>query len=452
MNIKSFLNTVCKEIKYKPARIAINNELEMHMQELKEEYKNNGLQPYDAEEKAVSQMGIAEDIGKKLNKIHKPKLDWKLLILIAILMGFGIVVSVFKHKITLDNCIGQTLFFMSTGIILGIMVYLLDYKQMKRYSNVIYLIATIIMFLPIIGLCSHKINGISYVYIFRISFLPCVITIPLYIVSFIGYMCNYDSKNTISILKNKITLNKSMLKIICLCLLSIVLILILPSFINALILSIIYLVISTITIKQRNAQYIKKLTVLYSSFILLLILLAIAIGGNIYKDAKLNNLFNLESYSLENKNISILQKEVLEKAKLLGNIESSIFSSNEFFISKKSNLTFLYLLGKIGIILSSLLIFIIILTSIKLIFNTKKIKDLYGKSLMIGFSTLYILQSIGSVLSNIILGITIDVDLPFVAYGGVSIIVNSINIAIILSVYRRKDISQYDETYEIDYT
>ena len=45
---------------------------------------------------------------------------------------------------------------------------------------------------------------------------------------------------------------------------------------------------------------------------------------------------------------------------------------------------------------------------------------------------------------NINLGIQININLPFVTYGGAYFIVNIINIAIILSIYRRKDINFYD--------
>lgn len=42
-------------------------------------------------------MGNAEEIGRKLNKIHKPKLDWKLLIITFVLICFGFVVSFIKN-------------------------------------------------------------------------------------------------------------------------------------------------------------------------------------------------------------------------------------------------------------------------------------------------------------------------------------------------------------------
>ena len=56
LDIKSFLNKVCEEIKYKPARKGISEELELHIQEIKEDFINKGINSDEAEEKAVSQM------------------------------------------------------------------------------------------------------------------------------------------------------------------------------------------------------------------------------------------------------------------------------------------------------------------------------------------------------------------------------------------------------------
>lgn len=73
LNTKEFLNDVCKEIKYKPASRPISEELEGHIQDAKEDYLCKGYSENEAEEKAVEQMGDAKQIGRKLNKIHKPK-------------------------------------------------------------------------------------------------------------------------------------------------------------------------------------------------------------------------------------------------------------------------------------------------------------------------------------------------------------------------------------------
>ena len=62
--------------------------MKSHIEDAKEDFINKGMEKHEAEKKAVKAMGNPEEIGKELNKVHRQKLDWKLLILIFILIGF----------------------------------------------------------------------------------------------------------------------------------------------------------------------------------------------------------------------------------------------------------------------------------------------------------------------------------------------------------------------------
>ena len=93
MQTKEFLNTVCEQIKYKPIRNSISEELKNHIEDRKEELIEMGQNEEEAEKNAVEQMGDAEIIGKELNKVHRPRLDWKLLIILVVLLIFGFVIS-----------------------------------------------------------------------------------------------------------------------------------------------------------------------------------------------------------------------------------------------------------------------------------------------------------------------------------------------------------------------
>ena len=98
LQIKEFLDSVCEQIKYKPIRKNISEELQNHIEESKENYIKEGLEEQVAEEKAIKQMGEAQEIGKKLNKIHRPKLDWKLLLILMILLCFSGLVVLIKSR------------------------------------------------------------------------------------------------------------------------------------------------------------------------------------------------------------------------------------------------------------------------------------------------------------------------------------------------------------------
>ena len=51
LQIKEFLNNVCEQIKYKPIRNEIAEELENHIKEAKENYIQEGIEEIEAEEK-----------------------------------------------------------------------------------------------------------------------------------------------------------------------------------------------------------------------------------------------------------------------------------------------------------------------------------------------------------------------------------------------------------------
>lgn len=425
MNIKSFLDDVCEQIKYKPAKKEIYNELELHIKELKEDYMNDGMGEPEAEEKAVLQMGIAKDIGKRLNRIHRPKLNWQLLLAIIFLICFGILISTFKQQISHSGYIGNTIIYMLFGFITSIVIYLCDYKKMKKYSNIIYLIATLIMLLPFVGL-GLTLNGKNFVRFFGITFSPCIIAIPLYVITFSGYIYNYNENKT----------KTNLLKIIILSTFSLLLVSLLPSLENVLILSIIYLVITTAKIIEHNQKIIKKIVLLYGFTLIFLSVLILGLN--------MTNSINLKHIDEQ---IHSIQKDILEHAQFIGEAESQTFKDGELLISTESNYTFSYLLGKIGIIFSVALTATIILTSLLLICNIKRINEQYGKYLTIGLSTLFLLESIGNILMNINTNVTIDINLPFVTYGSVYFLINCFIISIILSIYRRKDINVYDELY-----
>lgn len=451
MDTNNFLNKVCEEIKYKPVRKGISEELKSHIQEIKEEYINKGIPENEAEQKAVSQMGIPEEIGKKLNKIHKPKLDLKLLLLIVILMGFGVFIVILKQPTMNDNYIGSTIIYMIIGTILSIGIYFFDYKLLKKYSTMIYLIASILMLLPILHF-GFNIRGVYHIQLFGITIFPPTIAVPLYLISFIGFIINYNKSNNfnITILNKEILINKDMIKIIICSVVSLILMEYIPSTTNVIILGIAYLIISTVRIIQNKKNCIKNLIILHGIPVFMGLMLMLMLIKSPYRLERIVSSFNPEIDPESSGYVGMLQKEILENAKIIGEANTSAVSNDKSIINVESNYTFIYLLGKTGILVACLLVCTIILTSIKLIINAKNIKEQYGKFLIIGLSSLYILQSFATIFMNINMGIQTNVNLPFVTYGGVYFIVSILTIAVIFSVYRKKDIYQYEIENKIE--
>ena len=447
MDIKNFLDTVKNEIKYEPIRENIEEELKSHIEDAKDDLMSKGIEENEAEEKAVEAMGNPADIGKKLNKIHRPKFDWKLGILVLILLGYGIFIAILQEDTSNSpNMVFNILKYTIIGLILCIGVYFIDYRKIKKYSMHIYIAATAIMLMPYIGL-STRINGILYARVFRVTFLTATVTVPLYLIAFIGWITSYKKENVINlqIEDKKIEINKDKIKIIILSIISLGLMIQIPSISNAIVLCVSYLIISLIKIMQESKQKLTEFSKLLIPFVLLGIIFTFYLVSEPYRLERITSSFNPESDPNESGYEGMLQKEILEKAKWFGEADTDIIKSDEFIISKESNFAFIYLVGKQGIVVAGILVLTIILMSTKFILNAKNIKDKYGKFLIIGMGSLYIVQSIMSVLMNVNLAVRTGFYLPLVSYGEVYFIVNMICIGLVLSVYKSKDVIEYEE-------
>ena len=320
MQIKEFLDNVCEQIKYKPIREDIAEELKNHIEELKENYIQEGMKEEIAEKKAIEQMGDSKEIGKRLNKIHKTKLDWKLLVILTILLCLGFLVVLIKNGLDGNSYIGKYIIFLIIGIILGTVIYFIDYKRLSKYSNILYLIATGLIFWTM--LYGKMINGIPHLYISNIiSCVPTVISMPLYIIAFVGFI---DCLNKEGKLQNIISehININLIKIIVLSIFSLIICMQIPSMASASVLGLTYMVIGTVKILQTKENKIKNIIKLWGSVTVIgVVLLLLVLGVSPYRWDRLQMTINPESDPEGGGWVAINRKEIIESAKFFGESE-----------------------------------------------------------------------------------------------------------------------------------
>lgn len=439
MQIKEFLNTVCEQIKYKPIRNSISEELENHIEESKENYIEEGMQEEEAEEKAIAQMGNAEEIGKKLNKIHKPKLDWKLLIILIVLLGFGFLVAFTRETKIVSYKFDFIARYISSAIvggILSIFIYFIDYTKIKKYSNIFYIIATLFMVYSL--LFGIKINGLSYIYFSLITFSPVIIAMPLYIIAFVGFINEEKQyKKNIIILNRDI--NLKLLKIISLSIISIIILAIIPSITSAFMLGLIYLIIGSVKLVQTKTNIKRNLLMLWGipTILGLILLLGVMIEKPYIVD-RFVAVYNPESQADCYGWLPLNRKIIINSAQTFGEADDTSNALEQ--IDEDVNYAFISILAHYGWIVSIGIVIAVLALSIELIINSIKIKEINGKLLIIGMSSMFILQSIFNILMNLNLIIDANFNLPFVSYGRLNLIVNMICLALVLAIYRRKDI------------
>lgn len=438
MHIKEFLEVVCTQIKYKPIRNDIKDELNLHIQEAKENLiLEEHLSEEQAEEKAVSNMGDALEIGKKLNKIHRPKLDWVLLILVGILIGFGLLVSVIRSN-SLQYSMNRHISFLIIGFVIGLCIYFANYRKLLNYSNLLYILSSVII-LATIFLGGHRINS-AYVYFTVLSrnIMPVYICAYLYILAFAGYLSNFN-KNSVFEYKN-IKIKKDLAKIILLSSISIILMYKISTFVFVGLMILTYIILFTAKIIYLKENIKINLIKLYSTLIVIGILCCLFIYFTrpyIYYRIKMNFTVNHfdemgAGYIGYNINKVLDSSKPFEKSGVNEQVYSLFDSGTDYAL--------ISIISNYGYFGAGVIVISVILLCIKLIVSAKQIKDIYGKMLIIGLSSIILLQSISNILMNFNLGWQGEVSLPFVSFGCNGLLINMISIALILSIYRRKDI------------
>ena len=87
-----YLKTLLEQIRCKKARPYIRQELQNHMEDQIEANIHAGMNYESAEKEAVKDMGDPIETGISLDRIHKPQIAWKFLLMITLISTAGILI------------------------------------------------------------------------------------------------------------------------------------------------------------------------------------------------------------------------------------------------------------------------------------------------------------------------------------------------------------------------
>lgn len=113
-----FLEEVVAQIAYKPLRPSVVRELEAHIRDRAEEYEKEGLSAEEAEQKAVAAMGDAVTIGTEINAVRHVRTNRPLVILTAVLMTLGFLISCYMFSTSSQSASGYLYYLPGAGILI----------------------------------------------------------------------------------------------------------------------------------------------------------------------------------------------------------------------------------------------------------------------------------------------------------------------------------------------
>ena len=416
--IKIFLDEVCSHIKNKDAHEEITQEIKNHILEISCEYIEEGLSEEEAIDKAIARMGNPLGIGIELNKVHKARPDYMSIILISMLVVIGLIsmYSIQKNNIAGISVLYKNIIGTILGGTIGFAIYIFDYRKIEKYSYHLYFLG-VLLTIFIILFQPYLYGNKSFLQIGSSITISVNILLPIiFLVAFIGIVRFNDM--------GKI---KSLTKVIIMFLLPCLLI------INVGLASLLlYFIVGNIIFLCSTIKFSYKVSTMCAQIVGSVFVIGFILIGNPYRIARLAMLLDPTSNPGW---MAIQTRKVIESVGLTGSNLSSINLPG-----LESDLIFTYILYSFGIIVGVACILIIALLLYRNFRNISKVKNSYGKMLLITITSVFSVQFIISILFNLGFA-TVYYAVPFLSASGTSMMINIILGGFICSIYKRKEIT-----------
>jgi cell division protein FtsW (lipid II flippase) len=370
-----------------------------------------GLSEEVAEDKAVEQMGSPSKLGRELNKLHKPKVDWFLIGLLVAAMGLGFLpVLVFEY--TNDVMINKVIFVI-LGVVTAIGMMLLDYRKLERMGWLFYVIGVVVL-LILYCFPNASMIGEPLIQIGPIA-IDCLMAVPFFFLAWASFFNNSRLK---------------IIHLVVLYLFSLYLFLIVST------LSSIFIYITMVFVMLWWSKLGKKTSLIITVVPICLFIIKVSVSWSSgYHLDRLLGYLNPESDAGGAGFMYIRLKEVMSSAGWFGT-----YGDMKFIPAPDTDFVFASLTYYYGYVLALVLVVILSLFAVRIMNIAYKINDGYGKLLLVGGVTLFVFQFIYNV--GMILGLLplAAISLPFISYGLTPTVFHALIMGIVLSVYRRKDI------------
>ncbi len=417
---ESYIAEVIKQIKSKEAKENIKAELSHHLQETKRIFMKDGLTEEEADEKAAAQMGNPTKLGIELNRVHRPRVDWIMLAILGVTLGIG-----FLPMLTLPPIMNggihtgnyyivnkAIIIFLGISIVIGLMFF--DYRKLRNFQWVFFGIAVVVSL---------------YIVIFRTSFLHGALRAEIGPLTIEGSML----LPILYLFWAAYLQNKSMNYWKAGSLFAVTFYFL--QFLGGLTSVLIYVIMVFSMFIWRLR---KKVWLILGMFTIICLVGLVQFFSTLgYRFSRFVAFINPEQDAQGSGYMYLKVRELMNNAGLFGNPKMV-----ELFPEPHTNFVFVNFTYHYGWVLACILVLLLTLLLVRMIGSFKKIKDPFGKILIVGGAAIFSVQFIYNIAMTIGLAPITGMPLPFVSYGLMPTLLHSLIIGIFLSVYRRKDIVQ----------
>ncbi|MDN4495247.1 FtsW/RodA/SpoVE family cell cycle protein [Ureibacillus aquaedulcis] len=436
MKISNFLETVTNQIQSKEAKDYVKLELSQHIKKSKQSWVQRGYSEIEAEEKAVKEMGSPLSLGKSLNKLHRPKIDWILVSLLSVtwLLSFLPILAVNLEQylessnFNISTMLQNKVITLIIGFILAIGIMFIDYRKLKRLGYLFYAAGAGLIL--VLSLFSNQVRNGELMISLGTFEVQVWMAIPLLLMAWASLFSSPSFK-----LWQGATLF----------VFSIFLFLYIPN------LSMLFIYILLVGVLFLQSGFSRKEKYLVGGIVAVLavgmitLFIAAYKNGSIapYQISRLLGFMNPEKYAFDSGYLYVTLENVLRNAGMFG-AENIKYIPEAHTILVLGNLiqTYGYAIGMVIFVFLSAFLARFWLIS-------RSVKDPFGKLLIMGGVTLFATQFLYSVgMTFGLLPIT-SMPLPFMSYGLMPTVLNAFVVGVVLSVYRRKHFSKIKKDFQV---
>lgn len=433
--MEKYLQAVLEQIRCKKVHPYIREELMGHMQDQMEDNRKSGMNEKEAEEAAVRDMGDPVEIGVEFDRIHRPQIAWKMLIVIGVISLLGMLLHFFITRQIADSDLWDSSvsgssryeFHILIGLVLMFIVYRIDYTYLAKYAKVI---AVCILLFGLVCLHAGAVAGGAILGIHLGGGIVAVNTLlMLYVPIYAAVVYKYHGEGYAGIVKSIVWM-----------LLPVYIALRLPRMPLALMLFVSMLVVLVIGIGKGWFQVAKK-----KAFIMIgLVVFGFPAGGLgalvLMRGSLEYYIERVQSFYMDSDGLayySSMLDSVRDNAKWIGDSGMKFLG---FMPDGNRDFILSYVTASYGL-LAAIIICCLLAVLVVFVFSASlHQKNQLGLAMGCGCGMIFLMNLAANILINMGIFPTAWTFLPFLSAGGNNIVLCYVLVGIVLSIYRYKNI------------
>lgn len=440
MDKRNYMELLSEQIRCKRALPLVTKELELHIEEQKADFLAEGMTEREAEEAAVREMGDPVEVGVEMDRIHKPKMNWRLIFAIGVvsLAGMALLqilnVAVEAKDVPFFYLPGHLAYMViGYGVMIGICC--LDYTWFAPRAKV-FLVGYMLLMIAGTTFFGETVNGLDgFVNVFGLAVVNVnqwvVLAIPLYC----AVLYSYYGQGYRGLIKGILWMAPVVFMVN-----------VFRSAGMIVLIPVLAVILSVAVCKGYFRVNVRRtLAAVWSAAVLFPcgMCLWFLKFGEPYQAKRLEVMFNSGKYASEEGYQLHSLRKLLGGSRFIG--EGKNFAEYSGMVPDCSSFALTYIMSCFGILAAACVVCMIIILMFKLTAMTLRQKNKLGCLMGVGCGITLAWQAAWYVLTNLGLVLIGPIYCPFITKGGSGMIITYILCGIMLSIYRYQNVAVESE-------